>query len=193
MYTTDKTALQWVQSVIGIRKQSIQVVACESVAFQNRNWDDGCRNVYYLLNLETKCSIKDTSADCHMQPDQTFRMQPGIGVVRVAYSGQNKYVTLYVHPDNLPQQIESAPATSINERIVLWFTRCRKSTMYGQKNYRYIEASRYFPISLEAWEAAKMTLIEKKLLTKAGGLTPAGKNASPKSMNEYSLKTELGL
>ena len=69
-----------------------------------------------------------------------------------------------------------------DEKTVLIATRSLKSSYNGIPNYRFVEAKRARGITLERWEAAKTSLIDKKFLNKAGAITVEGKNVCP---NDY--------
>lgn len=52
-----------------------------------------------------------------------------------------------------------------------------KASYNGFGDYRFREARRARGITREHWDEAKACLIAKKLLTKAGAITPEGRNA----------------
>lgn len=67
--------------------------------------------------------------------------------------------------------------TTEDERTVLLYTRRYKGSYGRNRDIRFSYANRETGITRERWEAAKASCIERKLLTKAGAITPAGRNA----------------
>ncbi len=63
-----------------------------------------------------------------------------------------------------------------NENIVLIATRMYKSSYAGIKNYRYHEANNNTQINIDDYNEAKLSLIDKRLLNKAGAITKLGKS-----------------
>ena len=73
-----------------------------------------------------------------------------------------------------------------------------KSSYGGVSNYRFHEARRYTGITAERYEAAKASLIARKLLNKAGAVTVEGQNARPAwgsaglGLHAYSRRQAVG-
>jgi hypothetical protein len=88
-------------------------------------------------------------------------------------------ITFHIHPGNMPKFLTKDKHEELtnNEKIVLYFTRSLKSSYAGISNYRFHEAHRQHNISLEDWNAAKESLIQKGLLAKNSSITVKGKNA----------------
>jgi hypothetical protein len=105
--------------------------------------------------------------------------------------GYRPSILIYVHPNNVTKLIpmDNAPELPWIEKTVLIFTKSLKSSYAGIKNYRYHEAHRESGITLAEWEAAKVSLIIKGFLNKAGAITVDGRNAeSLIKGNKYSWK-----
>lgn len=114
------------------------------------------------------------------------------GVALICHSmGPYERATIYLNPANIRADMLPAPVEMTREeRIVLCATRCFKSSYAGIKNYRFSEATACTGISLADWETAKLSLIGRGLLNKAGAITDEGRNAIGDTRIE-SLKSEL--
>jgi hypothetical protein len=102
-------------------------------------------------------------------------------VAHSIFCGKDMGLTVYVSPSQLATSnlIPKPSEVSDDEGVVLKYTSHYKNTYGGQTNLRFKEATRSTDITVERWEAAKATLIERGLLRKNGSITPEGRNASP--------------
>ena len=144
-------------------------------------WDGGSRNYYVFLrldNLETMEVPQQSAFDAKIDGADAVPLAPGLVCVEHSYfCGKDMGITIHVHPDNAPNLIPEKKELNEDEEIVLIFTRSYKSSYAGISNYRFHEAQRSKGITLERWENAKQSLIEKKMLNKAGAITNEGRNA----------------
>jgi len=86
-------------------------------------------------------------------------------------------LTIYVHPSNLAKLLPKPAELTRHERTVLGYTARLKSSYGGISNYRFHEAHERTGITLAEWDAAKQSIIGKKLLNKRGAITTQGRNA----------------
>jgi hypothetical protein len=84
-------------------------------------------------------------------------------------------ITIHVHPENAPKLLPDTSVTR-NEKIVLSATRSYKNTYAGRTGIRFEKAQKETGITLEQWEEASKTLIEKGMLNKARAITNDGRN-----------------
>ena len=158
--------------------QRVSAVLTDTVRFYGTQWDEGSRRDYAILRLADMKRVPIEEA-----PFLAFRAaREGPQDPRRLRRGRAQHRPLRQHRDlHAGRERERPPARptelSEDERIVLIATRSLKSSYGGVPNYRYHEARRARGITLDRWNAAKASLIEKKLLTKAGAITPEGRNA----------------
>lgn len=149
-------------------------------------WSGGSRDVYHALEINTgrQVSVTDTfSAPWDdSRKDKRIDLRPGFAIVRhTIFCGKDLGLTFFVHPDNAAQLLpEPSPELSDYARIVLNATARFKSSYNGMDRYdmaqRDADKSKPFP-TREQWNAAKADLIAGGFLTKAGAITPKGRNA----------------
>jgi hypothetical protein len=154
-------------------------------------WDGGSRNFYKFMRLdigETMEVPQQSAFDPKIKGADAVSLVPGLVCVEHSFScGKDMGITIMVHSENAPRLIDQTkPELSQDEKIVLCFTRSLKSSYAGISNYRFHEASRAKGITLNQWETAKQSLIDKGLLNKAGALTIDGKNAAA-GLDRYSV------
>jgi hypothetical protein len=166
----------------------IQAEACLSVTIPAHAglWEGGSRDTYQAIELATgrAVAVSDNMSSPwnSSRQDQTITLRPGLAVVRHSiFCGKDTGLRFYVHPENAAALLP-APAAGLSEdeQFVLEAT-CKYKSSYNGRD-RYTIATEYLPISARKlsradWEAAKASLIEKKLLNKAGAVTTAGRNA----------------
>lgn len=156
-------------------------------------WDGGSRDQYRAINLETGVDAlapgQNRAPWDRGREDRRIALAPGFAVVRHSYfCGKDMGLTFYVHPDNAAKLLP-APSAELTafEKIVLSATASYKSSYGGMDRYqmalrdaRYSNGAEHmaFPSRAE-WDDAKITLIGKGMLNKAGAITPAGRNAIP--------------
>lgn len=144
-------------------------------------WSGGSRDFYGFYELSTSKTYDVDSNHPFFEanrPRSLENLPPGIVLVKHSiFCGKDMGITIYANKEDLvpmiPEKVELTP----HEKIVLEYTYGYKSSYAGIKNYRWHEANSRHGILLSEWEDAKASLIEKKLLNKAGAITPAGRNA----------------
>ena len=147
----------------------------------NSYWDGGSRDYFVFYHLDENKAIPVHSNHPYFEatqprllgqlPDRVLLVQHTI------FCGKDLGITIYANKTDLQPMLPNNVSVSSNESIVLEYTASLKSSYAGIKNYRYHKAHRQTKINLEQWESAKNQLIIKKLLNKAGAITPAGRNA----------------
>lgn len=162
------------------RGTQIKAVVSDRVRLYNTQWDEGNRREYQFLDLRTKRVVPipeapyTKSSPIHENP---IAIEPGIVVVVLVQAGSRSYLEIISPAENIQPLLESPQSLSDDERTVLAATAGFKSSYQGISNYRFHEARRATGITLERYESAKSSLKEKKLLNKAGAITPEGRNA----------------
>ena len=147
------------------------------------SWSDGSRTYYTFVCLDT-CKVYQMPAqsqfDKQIPGADKVVLQSGIVCVEHHIScGKDMGITIVARPDAVVLGMVplSKPDLTNNERLVLMYTRNLKSTYAGVSNYRFREAARATGITMNAWELAKQTCIDKGLLNKRGAITVDGRNA----------------
>lgn len=157
-------------------------------------WDGGSKTSYCFFNLSTKESQMVGTNHPFFEPDKPSHLESlPIGFVLVSHSffcGKDMGITIYVNEEDMTKMIKAPEEVPLDEEIVLEATASLKSSYGGVKNLRFVEAHRQTGISEEEWNAAKLSLIQKKLLNKAGAITPNGRNAISGRKDLYALGKE---
>lgn len=160
--------------------REVHVEAREKVSFFGRHWSEGCRNTYACVKLDGSSCVRVPECSAFHKPDGLegdVKMEPGIAVV-CRHECRKTYWTITVHPDSMPKSLPATVDLADDERIVLVATRSLKSSYGGISNYRFHEAKSVTGITQARWDAAKASLIARKLLNAAGAITMDGKNAA---------------
>lgn len=180
------------------RGSKIRVIAAETVTFQNLNWAGGTRSQYRACDLSggplgslhkwNQVHPRDNAAE-----GGEIRLPEGAAIVEHSLDcGKDTGLRIYIRPADMPNLLPARAELCRLERLVLIYTRCRKASYAGKDRYQqarddamygvseagtlgYKSASG-FPTRLN-WDAAKAALAERGLLTKAGAITNAGRNA----------------
>jgi len=99
-----------------------------------------------------------------------------VAVKHTIHCGKDLGLTFYVSPESSPMFV-TAPVEDVTEdqKIVLAYTRSRKSSYAGIPDYRFHEA-RSKGITRDRWDAAKSECIARGWLNKAGAITNDGRN-----------------
>lgn len=142
-------------------------------------WSGGSRDYWTAVRLNdgATATVPENGTPWNPTLEQVEQLPENTALVQY-HAGNFEYVTVYVRPESINHLMLPAPVElSRDEKIVLSATRCFKSSYAGIKNYRFSEANQSTGISLEAWDAAKASLIGKGLLNKAGAITDQGRNA----------------
>ena len=164
------------------------VVTDQPVTLSNTYWSGGTRSTYSLINLDTGHRTK--AAGPELNPPQfggapepmQAEIPPNHAIVEHSmFCGKDMGLTIYIRPDNAADLLPAPVELTDAERCVLEFTRSRKSSYAGQNRFQMHQSEShwrdYDPFSLEDWTAAQDSLKDRKLLNKAGAITPAGRNA----------------
>lgn len=175
----------------GYRGRKYQVIKGEEYHPSNY-WSGGSKTDYRLILREGLKVLTPPSINPMVDKVNKHPIPPGCFVVEHVIScGKDLGIRFIVRPDEWDTGLLSAQEDlSFDEKVVLVYTRSRKSSYAGIKNYRLHEAMRDGLINEEKWETAKQALIEKKLLNKSGAITDAGKN-QVEGVYEYHLKEEV--
>jgi hypothetical protein len=178
------------------RKFRAYIVESVTVPADSGTWSGGSRSVYFGVRLDTGERVK--LSDTFSAPwdegrqDVTLELRPGVAVVEHSiFQGKDMGLEFYIHPESAAKLLP-APAgdePSPHEKIVLIATRSYKSSYNGQDRYDMAKSDyepmwatddkplKYGPYpTRDQWQSAKDSLIEKKLLNRAGAITTKGKN-----------------
>lgn len=164
---------------IGYKGNKLEAVPFEGTINLNSYWDGGSRSYFQFIDLDTRktLSVGQNGSPFDSASHEISELPFNVALVK-HHIGRYTYCRIYFHPDQITKllPVEAVELTE-NEKMCLSFTRRYKSSYGGVSNLRFYEANRHHGISLEDWNAAKESLIKKKLLNKAGAITVAGKNA----------------
>ncbi len=144
-------------------------------------WSGGSRDYYCLVNMETRQTIPiPENGTPFSNGGQIFTLDNlPLNIALCEHSifcGKDVGVKIYVHPDNLNRFALAAPVDlTLAEKIVLAYTRERKSSYNGQNRAQMALADSGLPLA--DWETAKAACIGKGLLKGNGAITDAGRNA----------------
>lgn len=150
-------------------------------------WDGGSRDTYTLVEIATGKTV--TASDNYSAPwdddrkSRNIALKPGYCVVQhTIFCGKDLGLTFHMLASDVAPMLP-APTDKLTrtESIVLAATRSFKASYNGQDRYSMSQDDMSYREqampSRDEWDAAKVSLIEKKLLNKAGAITTAGKNA----------------
>lgn len=144
-------------------------------------WSEGSRDYFSFYELSTGKTFDVESNHPLFEagnPRDLKILPPGLVVVKHAICcGKDAGITIYANAGDLTPLLPSKTELTEHERTVLSYTKSYKSSYAGVSNYRFYEAHRNTGIKLEDWEKAKASLIDRKLLNKAGAITPDGRNS----------------
>lgn len=159
--------------------QHISAHLTDTVRFYGTQWDEGRKRDYALLRLADmkRVEVEEAPFLSRSELHERDHKIPDGFVVVVFNDGPRQSVEIITPPGNVSHLLPAPTELTADERTVLIATRSLKSSYGGVPNYRYHEARRARGITLDRWIAAKASLIEKRLLTKAGAITPEGRNA----------------
>lgn len=144
-------------------------------------WSEGSITKAALVSREgLQVAFPSGKTKNPMNPEahQQFEIPPGHFVVEHRiYRGKDMGIRFVIRPDELDTFMLPAADSGLteDEKIVIVFTQSLKSSYGGVSNYRFHEANRKYKITSDRWEAAKASLISKKLLNKAGAITQEGR------------------
>ena len=170
-------------AVPGYRGRKFSVRPQESVDIRSY-WDGGSRDTFTFVHLAsgrvTPQAPAQSAFDRPIKGADCVTLPEGVGCVSHAiYRGRDLGLTLLIPPANAVLFLPEPASVTDDELIVLGYTGQYKNTYSGRKNIRASKAIRDGKITQDRWTAAQGTLIARKLLTKAGAITPAGRNLRP--------------
>lgn len=175
--SADLKAVAW--RLYGYRGNQFKVRVSESYHLENY-WSEGSIKKCQLIKRDG-FEVLPPSARTKNPMDQaahkTVQIPPGYFIVEHAISRSvDRGITFICNPADMDTfTLPPAQETTDDEMIVLVYTRSNKSSYNGISNYRFHEAKET-GITLERWNAAKESLIARKLLQKNGVITPDGRN-----------------
>jgi hypothetical protein len=151
--------------------------------YPDQSWSGGSRKLWKLVSRDGKLFDPGTQiyASGPFNPSKAFEPQEipknTILVEHDIFCGKDTGITLTIRTDeNTLLPLPTTEKTDSDILIVLKYTASLKSSYAGIKNYRFVGAKRETGITLERWEGAKSYCMDKKWLTKAGAITPEGRN-----------------
>lgn len=156
-------------------------------------WDGGSRDTFNALRVADGAAIPFPGQDAapwdNARKARDVALVPGMAVVEHSISrGKDMGLRFYLHPSDaaplLPAPVEPLDHVS---QLVLNYTMSRKASYMGRDRYQMaLEDMRYAvapeggakPVmpTREAWDAAKVALISRGFLNRAGAITTAGRN-----------------
>lgn len=161
--------------------RKVALVITDTEVSLSSYWNEGSRSFKKIVRLEDQATIDVPENGSWFLPEWNVKgglPQPGFIVVSHNLSGYGESVTIYAHPENMPQdKLPEKIQFSWEEEVVLTATRSLKSSYAGISNYRFKEAYSLVGITAEQWEKTKQSLIERGFLTKAGAITNKARNA----------------
>ena len=165
--------------VFGYNGQKFQVEAAETVHVVSY-WDGGSRDYYATVNAHGEFfKIGEVGGMFGEKPVEVPIFPDTMILVHQISCGKDFGVTFIVHPSVFPKYLNPAQdELPWAERVVLTATRSLKAYYAGDGKARFHEAHRTTGITQTQWDDAKQSLIEKRLLNKAGAITPDGRNAA---------------
>lgn len=180
-----RTCDEWVRGVVKHAHPDYKGDKLEAVygvqSMSLRSYWDGPSRSYFAVVRLADGAAKD-APDSHPFFDKQYEgvdefvIPPGFVVVERRYFGQSQYITVHV-PGEAPLLAEpsSEPLTD-DEKLVLIATAGLKSSYAGISDYR-AHSLKERGLSMARITAARESLKSKKLLNKAGAITPDGRNA----------------
>ena len=159
--------------------KTIKAFPAEQIVFHGTNWSEGCCREYVVLNIQD-LTPRHVPIEMYFGDEAYHRpvaIPPNFVVVVRVYSGLRQHIEIHAHPNTITPMLDKPVQLTGDETIVLIATRTYKSSYAGIKDYRFHEAKCATGITLDRWESASRSLINRKLLNKAGALTVEGRNA----------------
>jgi hypothetical protein len=101
-------------AVLGYRRKSVVVVPTNTVTLQGLNWDSGSKSLYSAVSIATnKAVTAGYLGNPHPMQNENegakIAIPPGVVICEHGtFMGKPSRMTIYVHPDNMPQFVESA-------------------------------------------------------------------------------------
>jgi len=151
-------------------------------------WSGGSRDSYGLLRIADGVVLAmPGQGSAPWNPDRKaheIALKPGFCVVKHShFCGKDMGLTFYLSPQDAAPMLPAPVELSEHEALVLEYTISRKSSYMGQNRFQMAcqDIQRGYragtvPTAAQ-WDEAKASLIAKGFLTRAGAVTPAGRNA----------------
>lgn len=150
-------------------------------------WDGGSRTSYRFVRADGQVISAPTSHpifENHIIGVDSVTIPPGIVLVEHSiFCGKDMGLTAVIPSDRIAGYLPPVETVTDLEGIVLAYTSALKNTYGGEKNIRFTRANREHSITAEEWSIAQTALVARKLLRKNGAITPEGRNAVPKNLN----------
>lgn len=172
-----------VADAVGYRGRKLQVVPAESVdVTQDAYWSGGTKSTYTWVRTSDLATLRTPSQhpafDAPVKNGQAMPIRPGLVCVEhVIFCGKDLGLRIYAHPDEVAKMLPTPAELPEDEVTVLKFTSGLKNSYGGKTNIRLRRAREVTGITADRWNAASEALKGRGLLTKAGAITPAGRNA----------------
>jgi hypothetical protein len=148
---------------------------------RNGHWSGGYRSVFTMIRLADMAVLDLPHHQVFGQNNPALREVPlpaGFVVVEVG-EGAWKDMQIWVGPQGAAPMLPAAKSDlTSDEKIVLYATATQKNSYGGRTDIRFSDARENTGITRERYDAAQASLISKKLLNKAGAVTPDGRNAN---------------
>lgn len=143
-------------------------------------WSGGTHRDWFLVRRDGEI-FQEYSLDARESAGKMLAIPPNsFMVTRDYFCGKDMGVTIYVRADewNTGLLVDmTQDELTWEEKVVLCATRTYKSSYAGIPNYRYYEAHHYTNISLDSWNEAMQSLMDKKMLAKNKAITAKGRNS----------------
>jgi len=171
--------------------KKFKAISCETMTVPASAglWSGGSRDYYKAIELATGKAIPlegQSLAPWDNRSANTITLKPGYAIIEhTIFCGKDLGLTFYMHPENIAALLPAPIELTEIEKLVLTTTRNYKSSYNGRDrydmakddaSYKQNKIAPVFPTRAE-WEGVKETLAEKGFLTKAGAITPKGRNA----------------
>lgn len=147
-------------------------------------WDGGSRDTYTVIRMADGATIpaaRHNAApwDSNRQ-NRVVTLEPGICVVEhTMFCGKDMGLTFHIRADDVASMLPP-PADELTreQKIVLTATACYKASYGGRNRFQMVTDGDRVTITQNQWDTAKQSLIELKMLNKAGAITVTGRNAA---------------
>ena len=167
----------------GYKGNKFQLVIGSYPSRLDSYWDGGSRDYYSFVRYDSGKAMALGSNHPIFEANKPRELKElPIGCLLVKHTifcGKDLGITIYSNTEDINNRLLPENPTDIteNEKTVLEHTYGYKNSYAGKKHNRFRLARQKTGITRESWLTAKETLIEKKLLTKAGAITNKGRNA----------------
>jgi hypothetical protein len=162
------------------KKFKLHIVSNDYKTRLDNYWDGGSRTysaIVDILNEKIQVPTNDTSNPFKQAAHQDYLLPDNcILIQHDIFCGKDMGLSFNIKEMNATKFLPKEESIQDDEKIVLSFTSGLKPCYAGISNYRFYEATRSTKITLDMWELAKTSCIEKKWLNKAGAITVFGRN-----------------